>query len=132
MSTTAEGGCLCARVRYRAEGPPNNTTNCHCRSCQLAAGAAFLTLTEFPRGAVTWLGGEPAWFRSSAAAERGFCPVCGSSLAFRYVDGDTIDVATATFDDADGFMPQDEVWTRSRRAWTPSAETLPRYAEGRT
>jgi len=43
MSDIQEGGCLCGRVRFRADGPPNNVTNCHCRTCQQQGGAAYVT-----------------------------------------------------------------------------------------
>ena len=56
MTETHEGGCLCGAVRYRAQGQPNNVTNCHYRDCQQAVGAAFVTWAEFPAAAVTWLG----------------------------------------------------------------------------
>lgn len=131
MTGKHEGGCLCGKVRYRVEGPPNNVTNCHCRQCQKAAGAAFVTWAEFPAEAVAWLTGAPLWYRSSDKAERGFCPACGTTLTFRYLDGGALDIAAVTLDDPDALPPEDELWTASQRAWVPGDERLPRHPHER-
>ena len=131
MTGAREGGCLCGKIRYRVEGPPNNVTNCHCRQCQMAAGAAFVTWAEFPAEAVAWLAGVPVWYRSSDRAERGFCPACGTTLTFRYLDGDALDVAAVTLDDPDALPPEDELWTASQRAWVPGDERLPGFRHER-
>ena len=127
MRGTHEGGCLCGKIRYRVAGETNNVTNCHCGMCQKAAGAAFVTWAEFPSDAVTWLTEEPVWYRSSDIGKRGFCPSCGTTLNFRYVGGEAIDIAVVTLDDPDAFAPEDELWTESQRAWVPANERLPRY-----
>lgn len=131
MTAMHEGGCLCGAVRYRAAGRPNNVTNCHCRICQKAAGAAFVTWAEFPAAAVSWLAGTPRWYRSSDTAERGFCPSCGTTLTFRYLGGGALDVAAVTLDDPDALPPEDELWTASQRDWVPGDERLPRYPRAR-
>src|SRR6266536_3267667 len=61
------GGCQCGAVRYALYTPPDRAGICHCRMCQKAVG------------------GPPATFRSSSAAERGFCARCGTPLYFAYV-----------------------------------------------
>ncbi|MCP5368972.1 MAG: GFA family protein [Hyphomicrobiales bacterium] len=131
MADTHDGGCLCGRVRFRAEGRPNNVTNCHCRLCQRQGGAAYVTWAEFPAARVTWLGDDPTWYRSSDTGERGFCPTCGATLTFRYVGGADVDLASVAFDDGDAFPPGDELWTQSERAWTSAQGHLPRHARGR-
>jgi len=131
MTGAREGGCLCGKIRYRVEGPPNNVTNCHCRQCQMAAGAAFVTWAEFSAVAVAWPTERPVWYRSSDRAERGFCPACGTTLTFRYLAGDALDIAAVTLDDPDALPPEDELWTASQRAWTPGDERLPRFRHER-
>lgn len=128
---THEGGCLCGRLRYRAEGRPNNVTNCHCRQCQLATGAAVATWAEFPADKVAWLSEPPRWYRSSARAERGFCPDCGTAISFRYLDGKAVDLAAVTLDAPDSLPPEDELWTESQRAWAPGDARLPRHPRER-
>jgi len=127
-----EGGCQCGKIRYRVHGRPNNTTNCYCAQCRMAAGAAVVTWSEFPAEAVTFIGDRPAYYRSSDAAERGFCPACGTSLTFCYIDGEAIDIATATLDEPSVFAPEDHLWVASKVPWHTIAEDgLPRYPRHR-
>ena len=38
------------------------------------------------------------WYRSSEAAERGFCRVCGGNLFWRLIGADTISITAGTLD----------------------------------
>lgn len=78
------GGCLCGAVRYRLAEPPAGYGACHCGMCRRWGGGVDLTVQVMP-GGIEWEGGEPATYRSSDWAERGFCPRCGSSLFWRLV-----------------------------------------------
>lgn len=132
-STPAEGGCLCGAIRFRLTGEPVNVTHCHCRMCQRAAGAPLATWVEIPHEAVTFTRGEPSFYRSSEIAERGFCPHCGSALAFRFIGAETIDIASATLDEPDRFAPRDNLWTASRLGYMKGFDsTLPDYEKART
>lgn len=122
-----EGSCLCGHVRFRVSGQPNNVSNCHCRMCQKAAGAAFMTFAEFPRERVVWTGAEPVWRASSDKAERGFCPNCGSAVTFRFAGGDSIDLAVALFDEPGAFPPREDIFTESRSTWVALDEDLPHF-----
>lgn len=131
MSTSFTGGCQCGAIRFRANGPTNMVTNCHCRMCQRAHGAGVIAWAEFPSDQVTWEAQQPSWYRSSDIAERAFCPHCGSPLHFRVFDGKDTDIALAAFDDPDALMPADEIWTESQRAWVPASEHIPRHQRER-
>lgn len=121
------GRCSCGAVAFFVYGTPNGATNCHCRQCQSASGAPYVTWVEFPANQVSWEGPEPTWYASSPTAERGFCPHCGSTIAFRYTQGNDIDLAVVLFDDPEAFPPDDELWTASRRRWTRLDPNLPHY-----
>ena len=131
MTETHEGGCQCGKIRYRISGAPSKTTNCHCIQCRMAAGAPYVTWTEFPAEAVTFTNERPQFYRSSDAAERGFCPACGTALTFCYLDGDTIDIATATLDDPGIFPPEDHLWMESKIDWVEINDGLPQYPRER-
>lgn len=127
-----QGGCLCGAVHYRiSSGAPLRVTNCHCRLCQKAAGAPFVTWAEFPAEAVTFTKGRPAFHRSSESAERGFCAACGSALTFRYLNGDTIDITTATLDDSGPLAPEDNIWCESKAPWLTLDPALPAWSRQR-
>lgn len=123
-----EGGCLCGRIRYQLSRTPTDVAHCHCSLCRKASGAPVVTWATVPREDVT-LAGEPAWFRSSPAARRGFCPACGTQLFFA-LDAEApatrpdaplpasgeIDVTVASLDDPDRCRPTRNIWVGSRLA----------------
>ncbi len=123
------GGCLCGAVRYAARAAPLRVVSCHCAMCRRASGAAFLTFVHFPAGAFAWTRGEPARYRSSAAAERGFCPVCGSTLSMHEaVLADRVQVSLGSLDRPDLVRPDDHVWTSSQLPWLKVVDDRPRFA----
>lgn len=83
-SIPIRGSCLCGAVSFEYTPPSLWAAHCHCRICQRAHGAAFVTWVGVPAERVTWTGAETLrWFASSPGAERGFCSQCGSPLVFR-------------------------------------------------
>lgn len=131
MTQSHEGSCLCGHVRFAVTGPSNKVTSCHCRMCQKASGAAFLTLAEFPLDHVTWLAAEPTWRASSDKAERGFCPKCGGAVSFRFAAGKNIDLAVTMFEQSEAFPPQCDIFTESAQPWTHLDPAIPHYKRGR-
>lgn len=128
---TFDGGCLCSHVRFHTTGTANNVSNCHCRLCQKASGAAFVTWAEFPQAQVTWLENKPHWRASSDKAERGFCPNCGGAVSFRYSGSANVDVAVALFDHPEAFPPSHDIFTESAQPWTALDAAIPHYKRER-
>jgi hypothetical protein len=78
------GHCLCGAVTITLTGTHDPRIGaCHCRMCQRWSGGLFLCF-EADACAVT-VQGEVTRDRSSAFAERAFCPRCGSHLWFNDV-----------------------------------------------
>jgi hypothetical protein len=78
------GHCLCGAVTITVAGAHDPRVGaCHCRMCQRWSGGLFLCFTA-DASAVT-VTGEITRYRSSAFAERAFCPRCGSHLWFNDV-----------------------------------------------
>ncbi len=122
------GGCLCGAVRYRAEAAPMRVVNCHCGTCRKMSGAAFLTFVHFPVASFVWTTGEPSRYRSSAAAERGFCARCGSTLSMHEeILGDRVQVTLGSLDEPGAVRPDDHVWTESQLPWLKVVDDLPRF-----
>lgn len=84
-----------------------------------------MAFAEVNQADLSWEGSTPSWFRSSEGAERGFCSRCGTSLHFRYVDGDRIDVAIASLDQRDAVVPVQQVGCESRLDWLERFDWLP-------
>ena len=122
------GGCLCGAVRYRSSADPVRVVNCHCGTCRRTSGAAFMTFVHFPADAFAWTA-PPTWYRSSAAAARGFCATCGSTLSMREaVLPDRVQVSLGSLDRPDLVRPDDHVWTSSQLPWLEVVDNLPRFA----
>src|SRR6476469_9535498 len=79
------GGCQCGAIRYALYSEPDRAGICHCRMCQKSVGGPFKAWANVRMENFAWTRGEPARFRSSSAAERGFCARCGTPLFFAYV-----------------------------------------------
>ena len=121
------GGCLCGAIRYRITGEPKRVSNCNCRNCQKANAAVYVTGAAFDPAHLTFTGGEPAYYRSSAWAQRSFCPSCGGQIAFHYDDGEAISVWVPTMDDPNALPPMRTIWTEHRIGWVPFDTHLPEF-----
>lgn len=120
------GGCQCGAVRYRIAAAPVKPHVCHCRMCQKASGAAFMAFAETELGnGFSWTRGQPTWFRSSEAVERGFCAACGTSLHFRYAGSPRLDVSLASLDEPNAIRPAQEFGYESRLDWLDLLGHLP-------
>ncbi len=81
MTPEATGSCLCGAIRYAVFGPLRPVIGCHCTQCRKTSGHHVAATAADPTHVS--ITGTPRWFRSSEAAERGFCPTCGSNLFWR-------------------------------------------------
>jgi hypothetical protein len=88
-------------VRYEVRGPLRDVLICHCEECRRWNGhvsantaAARDDLLVLDERALRWIASP----RSDAAARRGFCAECGSSLFWDAPGRDTISVAAGTLD----------------------------------
>jgi hypothetical protein len=130
MKLPLDGGCLCGAVRYRISGAPRSADYCHCGMCRRAAGAPVVARLTVADAGFAWLAGEPAVYRSSAAALRLFCERCGTQLALRDEPG-FLDVTLASLDEPAEVRPRYHIWTASRIPWFEIADDLPRHRGNR-
>ena len=108
------GHCLCGAVTITVAGEHDPRTGaCHCRMCQRWTGGLFLCFNAKASGVTVT--GEVARYRSSAFAERAFCPRCGSHLWFNNVeDGtepDSYELMPGLFDAARSWPLRSEIYT---------------------
>ena len=130
MSATREaihsGGCQCGAVRYRLFAEPFNAQICHCRMCQRAFGSYFAPLGSVLVADMEWTRGKPSLFRTSTAAERGFCAKCGTPLTFQYLaEPHEASIALGSLDEPARVKPQMQYGTESRLAWLHELHALP-------
>ena len=119
------GGCQCGAVRYALMSEPTHASICHCRMCQKAFGNYFAPLTGVPVDDLVWTKGRPGAFRSSQAAERGFCRDCGTPLTYRYLESDRITVSIGSLDEPERIRPEIQYGIESRLPAFESLHTLP-------
>lgn len=121
-----EGGCLCGRVRYQVTGTPRWVAHCHCRSCQLATGAAFATYAGFARQSFDVRKGVPTVTTSSPGVSRCFCSHCGTSLTYESDRWPSeVHILLATLDSPDDFRPQVHVNVAEKIPWISLDDELP-------
>lgn len=74
------GHCLCGVVSFEIVGDLNEPHACHCNQCSRQSGH-YSVSTHVKRKNVRITNDLCLkWFRSSDAAQRGFCAECGSQL----------------------------------------------------
>ena len=123
-----EGGCLCGAIRYQSTAAPVRCVICHCSMCRKHSGAPILAFVHFPLDSFRWLKEEPARYRSSQFAERGFCPTCGSTLTMHEeILDDRVQIAVGSLDEPERVRPDDHVWTKDQIAWFEVSDDLPRF-----
>ncbi len=105
---SATGSCLCGAVKFEAESVEPHIHACHCSTCRNWTGGPMLaTQAE----GLTFTGEEHIRnYSSSAWAERGFCIECGTCLYYRMKDPVMYMMATGSFDDAEQFKLEGEIY----------------------
>ena len=95
---SVRGSCLCGGVRFSVNGPLRDAVACHCAQCRKTSGH-FVAATSARREDVTMLSDATlAWYRSSRAARRGFCNVCGASIFWDRIDGPRLSIHAGVLD----------------------------------
>ena len=127
-SSSYTGSCFCGQVRFDLTGKPTFACHCHCRSCQRASGAPFVTWATFALDDLNIRSGTIAENRSSDGVQRGHCAACGSTLTY---ENDRrpgeIDFAVTCFDDLSGIAPQAHIWVEDKASWLVIDDDLPKY-----
>ena len=131
MSTHFTGGCLCGAVRYECNAEPMFPGHCHCKSCQKASGAGFITAFAVPEASIEITG--PVKYHevandSGGASRRGFCGECGSRLfgGTSNMPG-LVAVMAGSMDDPSGIEPVMNVFTASAQPWSHMDPDLPQF-----
>ena len=124
---TITGGCFCGNIRYEAKTKPKWTALCHCESCRRAASAPVVAWMGFPVEAVVWHGSRK-FYKSSAIANRGFCPDCGTQISFESTrwPGE-IHLYGVSRDDPENYKPDLHCHTQEHLEWLIIEDDLPKH-----
>lgn len=131
-----EGGCYCGAIRYRISGRPVWSAHCHCRSCQMALGAAFATWAKVAAENFAVTKGSIRLIEKNPGISRGFCGDCGTTLTYAAegeVDGQDWSAdawfAATTLDDPSIAEPKTHVFVSNQQPWIKLADGLPTHQE---
>ncbi len=105
MAKEYTGSCLCGKLRYKATGKPKFPHLCSCTMCQQWSGALTVQWLEFEMDYFEWTSEKPTYYRSSKKSQRGFCSVCGSSIAAIDDGYDNISITMGSLDSEDKVRP---------------------------
>jgi hypothetical protein len=105
------GSCLCGAVAFETRGPLREVIACHCSQCRKVSGH-YWAATSVPhdRFRLTRDNGL-AWFRSSPAATRGFCRICGATLFWQPEGEARLSVSPGAFDGDPPFTVTRHIFT---------------------
>lgn len=119
------GGCQCGAVRYELKAEPTGASICHCRMCQKAFGAPIGAFTGVKLDEIEFTRGRPTIYKSSEAAERGFCNQCGTPLTYHFHGYDRISVSLGSLDEPERAPPEKAWGLESKLSWFDAMHTLP-------
>lgn len=123
----AEGGCLCAAIRYRVSGEAVAATLCHCRSCRRASGGTNVAWAVFDKSGFEWIGDEPVAYSSSPGIDWLHCAKCGSLVGYtRSSRPNHVDITTGTLDQPERYPPTVEIWLEHKISWETLDPDLPK------
>jgi hypothetical protein len=124
------GGCQCGAVRYALHMQPVGAHYCHCRMCQRAVGNVFAALAPALKEKIEWTTRPPDFFRSSSAAQRGYCSKCGTPLTFAYDQSKWMCVTIGSLDVPEKVPPTKHYGIESQVHWLNLNDVLPREETG--
>ena len=123
------GGCLCGGTRYTLTSIPYGLNNCHCIDCQRASGAPFVTWGSVAANDLRVLTGQPRKV-PHAGRVRTFASCCGTPLFFEEKnEAPEVDVAIATLDLPQRFLPEKNMWTEDRLPWVQLDPGIPSFLQ---
>ena len=131
MVPNLEGGCACARVRYRLSSPPMFVHCCHCRDCQRQTGSAFVLNALIETDRIILLSGElepvPVPTDSGRPHDIYRCRICQTALSSDYGRRPPLRfVRVGTLDDP-AVPPDAHIFTRSKLPWVELPKSVPAF-----
>jgi hypothetical protein len=127
---THAGGCLCGAVRYQVARPLRPVVYCHCTQCRRTTGHFMAATAARRRDFRLTSEAQLRWYESSAAARRGFCGQCGSTLFWQANGRDAISIAAGTLDGATNLTSACHIHVADKGDYYSIEDGLPRSADG--
>jgi len=129
--TKLTGQCLCAKVKFSADGDVIMQANCHCTDCRQSSGSAFATLVFMSKDDLN-IQGEVKTFDhvvdSGNTLTKTFCPNRGSQLFTANEARPTaIGIRAGTLNEHKEVKPQFNVFASSKMSCTHLDPEIPAF-----
>jgi hypothetical protein len=125
MNEQHGGGCLCGGVRYLVTGPLRDIVGCHCSQCRRTSGH-FVAATSCAFASLVMERADTLrWYRSSPAAQRGFCSTCGGNLFWRADGEDSISIMAGTLDAPTGLKIAEHIFVADKSDYYALNDDVP-------
>lgn len=114
-----QGGCYCGEIRYKFEGDPEGSLQCHCRECQYGSGGHPAALMIVAENDFIFTQGTAKTFQRpdlDKPVTRYFCPNCGTGIASQTpARPKSIVLKVGTFDDPSIFEPKVAIFIKDKQ-----------------
>jgi hypothetical protein len=137
MTKELEGGCLCGKVRFRANQAPLRTLACHCIFCQRVTGSSYFAESMFPMDAVSFNDGRLSHYEhiSEGSGKKvcvHFCANCGTTVSLTFERWpDVRGISRGCYDDPNAVTVSSHIWTQSAQTGTALPEGVECFAAAR-
>lgn len=124
------GRCFCGSIHFQLTPPTEIFSHCHCESCRLSHGAAFVTWTSVPEPQFELAGGIKlvSHYISESGAEWGFCSNCGASMFYRVESAPgRVYITAANLIDPMDRDPERHMSFEERVDWVEVGDDLPKH-----
>jgi len=132
MTNRLKGSCLCGAVAYSSGPLTSAYGHCHCRTCQKAHSAPFITTGSIDLDTFEWTIGEDVvtYFESSPGKRRYFCPKCGTHMVAIYTQKHQATLRISSLDIQLEAKPAGHIWVNDKAWFFDFEDGLPRLPEG--
>lgn len=124
-----EGGCRCARLRFRVSKPPLMTMACHCTGCQKMTSSAFSLSVAVPPDGFEIIAGEAAINGLHGHPHHHGCPWCMSWVFTTFDHARHVYFRPTLLDEPRWFSPFIESYVSEKLPWatTPAAHSFEKF-----
>lgn len=125
------GSCLCGKIRFEFDGPPDRMMNCHCSRCRKSRSAVYGTQVFVGADRFRWLSGEDG-VRSFKVPDAkrfapAFCKDCGSKAPKIFAEGGITVIPAGCLDQDPGIRPQAHIFVGSRSPSHQITDDMPQF-----
>lgn len=122
MNQVREGQCFCGSLRYRMHGRPMFVHCCHCKDCQRQSGSAFAINGLIEADRIELNSGQPVAHAMPTDSGRPHdiyrCEACQTAVWSDYGKRSWLRfVRLATLENPGDFVPDVQIYTRSKLPW---------------